>query len=316
MFFLCQERLKMLNNGDMIFNQKIAKKTISIKYSLITSAKPIRRSFSDHKEPKDTFPLYFEVLHNKKINRRSSLFYKFAKHLKFSNLGDFQDHYINRDLFNGLKDDKEELNKGPLSDLVLLEKTHIYFLVKMIENWDEYSYSFKNFAEIYKLSTVFAFDIIDEYFLKNTFLPILEKYINPSPDLSFPFLSYYKKNISSLEFLEVVNCFLGYSKSEISDQFKLDCAPYISLLLEFKELLTAEIRNTSVTTGNFRHAENLSTLPLWFYGSIKQKLTSCFENHHLKREALNIIEFLDERFVASRKEIFSLFKNPRANISD
>ena len=145
----------------MIFNQKIANKTISIKYSLITTAKPIKRSFAEQL-PKDNYPLYFEVLHNRKINRRSSLFYKFSKHLKYSNPSYFPDHYVNNDLFNGQK----EGELSPVSDLVFLEKTHIWLVIKMTENWEEDSYKFKNFAKIYELSTVFAFDIVDDYFLK------------------------------------------------------------------------------------------------------------------------------------------------------
>lgn len=298
----------------MIFNQKIAKKTISIKYSLIKSAKPIRRSFLDQEEPKDNFPLYFEVLHNKKLNRRSSLFYTFARNLKGCKVHCFPDHYVNNDLFNGQKEG--ELISRPVSDLVFLEKTHIWLVIKMTENWEEDSYKFKNFAKIYELSTVFAFDIVDDYFLKNKFLPILEKYTSLSLDSEFTLLNYLKENISSLEFFELVNYFLKCSNNDLVKEFMSECESFRGLHNEFQGLLTAEIKNTSMTSGdaildlNFRYVENLATLPSWFAGSTKQNLISYFENHPLKLEALHVIDLLDEKFVAGQKEIISLFKSP------
>jgi hypothetical protein len=298
---------------------KIEGKKVSIKYNLMTTSKPKIRSFLSQ-EPSKHFLLQFEVLYNRKLNRRASLFYLFEKHyfpFRITNRY-YSDQFIDEVRYTELQEDREGEIKWHLSDLILLEKFHIYSVLEITKGWNEDSFSLSNFGEIYEKSTIFAIDLIEDAFMDNVLFVNLGYSLNVNDEIYQPFFSIVKENYygfsKSYEFFSLMLKKLNF---EVYTSFTEQVKPYVDLFETMKELLKPEIIHYTTVTekGEYldkgRLAKNIVTLPTWIADAYQEKLIQTLTEKNVPKLdfAIRVIRSVNKKMMDVKEEIIELFKN-------
>lgn len=296
----------------MIKDLQVGGKKVSIKYYLNSGARPRLRN-RDAIEISH-FPLYFELVYNKKINRRSSLFYKFQKHLTGTHHKPyyFSDHYISQFSFDDLEKPIQEKKQAFFSKLIGLEKAHIESLLKLTEGWSKETYSLAYFAEIYDLSTQFAFDYIENGVIENKLIPAIEKIIDAQTISPFvynydSYKKYLKDDISAKDLFQLLNQLAKISKNENITEI---IRPYLNLLEKIEMYLNPDFNFPDQNPTNIQQA---ITVTSWFSESIFSKLTSFLEiqSEPEKFDFIEILSETNENFEAIISEIEILFKKTK-----
>jgi hypothetical protein len=294
-------------------------KKVSIKYNLMTLAKPKKRSFLGQ-EASNHFPLQFEVLHNRKLNRRTSFFYLFEKHLFPHNLTNrfFVDHYIDEVRFDELQADGEGAVKWALSDLVLLEKTHIYNLLLLTNGMDENSFSFSNFGEIYEKATIFPLDLIEKEFIEIILLGTLDNIFNFNDRNLKDYFWGLQGNSGFIEMYEFYSHIIKKLNTDSYASFLNILEPYLTIFRAIKEFLKPEIVNFNTVTVKGQHlnsgriSQNLVTMPTWILGSYNGKLVSFLNSQNFDEFStefsLRIIKDVNSVMMQTENKIIHLFR--------
>ena len=293
----------------MIKELQVDGKKVSIKYYLNTNARPKTRIRNSKDE--DHYPLYFELVFNKKINRRSSLFYKFQKQLSGAQAKPyyFSDHYISQFSFDDLAKQPNEKKQAFFSELIKLEEFHIHSLLKVTEGWEKETYSLANFAEVFDLSTQFAFDFIERGFIEQKLIPEIEKIIDTQTLNPFvydfnSYKKYLKTDISAKDLYHLLIKLLKISKNE---QILEDIRPYMNLLEKIEMILNPTF---NFPEQNINQNQIAITVTSWFSESILPKLSEFLKSiDSVEKEfALQILSAVNQQFETILSEIQLLFK--------
>ena len=303
----------------MINGYYIEGKKVSIKYNLMTSSKPKVRSFLGL-EPSEHFSLQFEVLHNRKLNRRTSLFYLFEKHYFPFHLYNryFTDHYIDNTRYIELEDeDKVGQEKWHLSDLILLEKNHIFNLLRFTEGWNETDYSFSQFGQIYEKATIFGLDLIETEFMNRVLSPFLSKALGIYTNTYETYLNLLQEKYGLIETYKFFSTIIRNLNPEIHLTFEEDMLPYIETFELIQDFLKPRVSTYSTVTekgkflGKGRFVENLVTLPTWVLESYDKKIIALLKEKNVSTFEFTssiIIEEVNYKMNKIKNEIEILFR--------